>query len=176
MSRHLGRKVLLLCFDIYNFGIARVEPAQLMAYRSGIAFLFEDLLPVATGRPPAVTAVIPAGDPCIGSRSKRNAVRHCALLSPSKGCCRNSNTAASQSSASNRLGPKKTHLCGIRPTAQHDHDRRTMVQGPSWLRRFIGFWHLASLRPFARTKREREAAGGPRPQLEQTLGQLRIIM
>ena len=62
-----------------------IHVRSVMAYRSGIAFLFEDLLPVAIGRPPAATAVIPAGDPCIGSRSKRNAEGHCALLSLQKG-------------------------------------------------------------------------------------------
>src|SRR5215831_17055219 len=50
-----------------------------MAYWSGIAFIVEDLLPVVIGRPTATAAVVPAGDACIGSGPKRNAVGHSAL-------------------------------------------------------------------------------------------------
>jgi hypothetical protein len=55
-----------------------------MAYWSGIAFVVEDLLPVLIGRPATVAAVVPAGDPCIGSGSKCNAVGHNALPFPQR--------------------------------------------------------------------------------------------
>jgi hypothetical protein len=59
-------------------------------------------------RPLTMTAVIPAGNPCIGSGSKRNAVGHSALLSPfQKGAVETSNACPALSSASNRLRPKK---------------------------------------------------------------------
>jgi hypothetical protein len=54
--------------------MARAELAQFLAYRSGIAFLVEELLPLVICRPPAVATVKPASDPRIGSGSKRNAV------------------------------------------------------------------------------------------------------
>jgi hypothetical protein len=66
-------------FDIDEFGIARAELAQFSAYRSGIAFLVEEILPLGIGRPPAVAPVIPAGDPRIDSGSKRNAVHICEM-------------------------------------------------------------------------------------------------
>jgi len=85
----LREGIVLLCFDLDDFGIAWAEAAQFMAYRTGIVFLIEQLLPLVIGRPAAVGAVIPPGDPRIGSGSKCDAVRHCALLfHPSKGCCR----------------------------------------------------------------------------------------
>ena len=52
-------------FDIYEFGIARTELAQLSTYGAGIAFLAEELAALVVRRPPAGTAVIPAGDRCI---------------------------------------------------------------------------------------------------------------
>jgi len=67
---------------ITTSAFARAEAAQFIAYWPGIAFLVEDLLPVVIGRPSAVAAVIPAGDPCISSGSKRNAVGHRTLLLP----------------------------------------------------------------------------------------------
>jgi len=42
-------RVILLCFDVYDFGMARAEVAQFMAYWSGIAFLVEELPPVVIG-------------------------------------------------------------------------------------------------------------------------------
>src|SRR4029077_15082582 len=100
------------------FGIARAEAAQLTAYRPGIAFPFEDLLPVVIGRPPAVTAVIPAGDPCIGPGSKRNAIGHVHSFPRKKGAVDPRNAAPSQSLASNPMGAKKRHTrAGLPPTA-----------------------------------------------------------
>ena len=61
-------------FDIDEFGIARAELAEFSAYGSGIAFLVEEFLPLVIGRPPASAAIVPAGDPRIDSRSKRDAV------------------------------------------------------------------------------------------------------
>jgi hypothetical protein len=60
-----------------------------MTHWSGIAFLFEELLPPVIGRPSAVAPVIPACDPLIRSRSKRDAIGHCATpLIFQKACCR----------------------------------------------------------------------------------------
>jgi hypothetical protein len=53
-----------------------------MAYRSGIAFLVEKLLRLVIGRPSAVAADIPAGDPRVGFGSKCDAVWDHAVLSP----------------------------------------------------------------------------------------------
>ena len=66
-------------FNIDEFGIARAELAEFSAYGAGLAFLFEEFLPLVIGRPPASAAVVPAGDPRIDSRSKRNAV-HTGLI------------------------------------------------------------------------------------------------
>jgi len=68
-------------FDIDEFGIARAQLPQFLTYRSGIAFVVEEILPLVICRPAAVAAVIPGGDPCIDSRSKRNAV-HAYLMRP----------------------------------------------------------------------------------------------
>ena len=68
-------------FDIDEFGIARAQLPQFLTYWSGIAFVVEEILPLVICRPPAVAAVIPGGDPCIDSRSKRNAV-HAYLMRP----------------------------------------------------------------------------------------------
>src|SRR5580693_4769695 len=73
--------VVLLRFDVDDLGIARADAAQFLAYRSGIAFVIEELLPPVVGRPPAVAAVIPAGDSRIGSGSKCDGIGHWALLS-----------------------------------------------------------------------------------------------
>ena len=61
-------------FYIDEFGIAWAELAQFLAHRSGIALLVEEFLPLVIGRPPAIAAVKPAGDPRIDSGPKRNAV------------------------------------------------------------------------------------------------------
>jgi hypothetical protein len=75
---------ILLRLDVYNFGMAWPEIAQFKAYSSGIPFVVEGLLPLAIGRPPAITAIIPTRDPPVGSGSKCNAVWHCTLLSQQK--------------------------------------------------------------------------------------------
>jgi hypothetical protein len=49
LRRYVGARVALLCFDVYDFGVARAEVAQFMAYWSGIAFLVEELLPIVIG-------------------------------------------------------------------------------------------------------------------------------
>jgi hypothetical protein len=56
---------ILSGLDIYEFGIARAELAQLSTYGAGIAFFAEELAPLVVSRPPAGTTVIPAGDRCI---------------------------------------------------------------------------------------------------------------
>jgi hypothetical protein len=66
-------------FDIDEFGVARAELTQFPAYRSGIAFVVEEILPLVIRRPPAVAAVIPASDSGIDSGSQRNAV-HTSLM------------------------------------------------------------------------------------------------
>jgi hypothetical protein len=84
LTQHIGGTTfrgVLLWLDVYNFGMARPEIAQFKAYSSGIPFVVEVLLPLAIGRPPTVTAIIPTCDPPVGSGSKCNAVWHCALLS-----------------------------------------------------------------------------------------------
>jgi hypothetical protein len=58
---------ILLRLDVYNFGMAWPEIAQFKAYSSGIPFVVEVLLPLAIGRPPAITAIIPTRDPPVGS-------------------------------------------------------------------------------------------------------------
>jgi hypothetical protein len=67
-------------FDIDKFGIARAELAEFSAYEPGIAFLVEEFLPFVIGRPPAGAAVIPTGDRCIDSGSKRNAIHTVPIL------------------------------------------------------------------------------------------------
>src|SRR6516225_12338000 len=105
---HVDRRIVQICFDVDDLGIARVKAAQLLAYWSGIAFLVEDLLPVVIGRPPAVAAVVPAGARCIGSGSERNTVRHCAIpFSPGKRSCKLRTLAHLNRSHRIRLCPKK---------------------------------------------------------------------
>ena len=58
-------------FDIDEFSVAWAELAQFSAYRAGIAFLLEEMLPLVIGRPPALAAVIPGSDSRIDSGSKR---------------------------------------------------------------------------------------------------------
>jgi hypothetical protein len=103
--------------------------AQLMAYWCGIAFIVEDLLPVVIRRPPTVTAVIPAGDPCIGSGSKRNAIGHRALLSPFKRVLSKLPTLAHPYRRHrNRLRPKKDT---IRHPANRTSRPRSVPDMPS---------------------------------------------
>jgi hypothetical protein len=66
-------------FDIDEFSVAWAELAQVSAYRAGIAFLLEEMLPLVIGGPPALAAVIPGSDSRIGSGSKRNAVHMCLM-------------------------------------------------------------------------------------------------
>ena len=113
ISRRIERRVVLLCFDVDDFGIARTAVAQFIAYWSGIAFLVEELLPLVIGRPPAVATVIPAGDPRIGSGSKCNAIGHCALPSPQKGCCSVPCKIPTLAPRHRTVWAKKGHMCGI---------------------------------------------------------------
>jgi hypothetical protein len=76
---HVDRRIVELCFDVDDLGIARTKAAQFVAHWSGIALPVEDLPPVVIGRPPTAATVVPAGEPCVGSGSKRNAVWHLAL-------------------------------------------------------------------------------------------------
>jgi hypothetical protein len=140
----------MLCFDVYDFGIARAEAAQSMAYWSGIAFLVEDLLPFVIGRPSAVAAVIPAGDPC-GSGSKCNAVGHCAFpfksaLSPS---CK-LRTPAHPDRRHRTDWAKKRETCaesGHPPGATTTAGRLSgELLGSRQDRRFFDFCHLVSFR------------------------------
>ena len=66
-------------FDIDEFSVAWAELAQFSAYRAGIAFLLEEMLPLVIGRPPALAAVIPGSDSRIDSGSKRYAVHICLI-------------------------------------------------------------------------------------------------
>jgi hypothetical protein len=66
-------------FDIDEIGIARAELTKFSADGSGIAFLVEEFLPLVIGRPPASTAIVPAGNPFIDSGSQRNA-EHTVLI------------------------------------------------------------------------------------------------
>ena len=68
-------------FDVDDFGVARAQAAQFMAYGAGIVWIVEPLLALMIRRPEATPARIPAGDPRIGSGSKCDAVGHYALLS-----------------------------------------------------------------------------------------------
>ena len=63
-------------FDVDDFGVARAQAAQFMAYGAGIVWIVEPLLALMIRRPEATPAGIPAGDPRIGPGSKCNAVRH----------------------------------------------------------------------------------------------------
>ena len=74
VAGHAFERNIVSGFDIDEFGIARAELAQVLAYRSGIALFVEETLPLLIGRPPAVAAVIPACYSTIDSRSKRNAI------------------------------------------------------------------------------------------------------
>jgi len=66
-------------FDVDEFGISRTEIAQFLAGPGGVAILFEELPTLMISRPSPAAAVVPAGDPRVGSGSKRYAV-HTQLL------------------------------------------------------------------------------------------------
>src|SRR5262249_16214624 len=74
--QYAQRKVILHCFNVDDFGVPWAEAAQFMACRSGIAFLVEKLLPLMIGRPSAVAADIPVGDPRVGFGSARLRSEH----------------------------------------------------------------------------------------------------
>jgi hypothetical protein len=74
-------KFFLRDFDVDDFGVARAQAAQFMAYGAGIPWVVEPLLPVMISGPKAIPARIPPGDPRIGSGPKCDAVGHYALLS-----------------------------------------------------------------------------------------------
>jgi len=106
-------------FDVDDFGIARAEDAQFIAYGSGIAFLGEELLPFVVGRPPAVAAVVPTGDPRASSASKCNAVGHCAFTSCSfrnecRGVHANFQRWRGAIVGIGPIGAKKRHMRAIR--------------------------------------------------------------
>jgi hypothetical protein len=61
-------------FDVDDFGVARAQAAQFVAYGAGIVWIVEPLLALMIRRPEATPARIPAGDPRIGSGSKCDAV------------------------------------------------------------------------------------------------------
>jgi hypothetical protein len=63
-------------FDVDDFGVARAQAAQFMAYGAGIVWIVEPLLARMISGPKATPAGIPAGDPRIGSGSKCDAVGH----------------------------------------------------------------------------------------------------
>jgi hypothetical protein len=69
-------KFFLRDFDVDDFGVARAQAAQFMAYGAGIVWIVEPLLARMISGPKATPAGIPAGDPRIGPGSKCNAVRH----------------------------------------------------------------------------------------------------
>ena len=68
-------------FDVDHIGVPRAQAAEFSANGTGIVWVIEAYLALTVGGPPAIPAGIPAGDPRIGSGSKCDAVRHCALLS-----------------------------------------------------------------------------------------------
>ena len=138
-----------------------------MAYWSGIASLVEDLLPVVIGRPPAVAAVVPAGDPGIGSGSKRDAVGHCALLFSLKRVPSHSCNVRTLAYLNRRHRTdwvqKKTHVRGIRATAS--------ALGVSWVDPDFGSAPRACLR-----SRPFELAGEPsRLRVEAGLRSLEVL-
>jgi hypothetical protein len=70
----------LLCFNIYHWRIAGPETAQLMAYGFRVAFFVEEFLSAVVGRPTLIAAVVPTGNPPVGSGSQCDAIAHCGLL------------------------------------------------------------------------------------------------
>ena len=69
-------KFFLRDFDVDDFGVARAQAAQFMAYGGGIVWIVEPLLARMISGPKATPAGIPASDPRMGPGSKCNAVRH----------------------------------------------------------------------------------------------------
>ena len=105
-------------FDVDDFGVARAQAAQFMAYGAGIVWIVEPLLALMIRRSEATPAGIPAGDPRIGPGSKCNAVRQ--LLSSHLVAFVQLNTGLSKSSASNPIGAEKRHTAktGAAPRAR----------------------------------------------------------
>jgi hypothetical protein len=62
-------KFFLRDFDVDDFGVARAQAAQFMAYGAGIVWIVEPLLARMISGPKASPAGIPAGDPRIGPGS-----------------------------------------------------------------------------------------------------------
>ena len=60
-------------FYVDDFGVARAQAAQFMAYGASIVWIVEPLLARMINGPKATPAGIPAGDPRIGSGSKCDA-------------------------------------------------------------------------------------------------------
>jgi hypothetical protein len=112
-------KFFLRDFDVDDFGVARAQAAQFMAYGAGIVWIVEPLLALMIRRSEATPAGIPAGDPRIGPGSKCNAVRQL-LSSHLVAFVQPPNTGLSKSSASNPIGAEKRHTAktGAAPRAQ----------------------------------------------------------
>ena len=104
---HFKISGILRDFDVDDFGIPRAPAAQILAYGTGILRIVEPLFPLMISRPYAISPGVPAGDLCIRSGSKCDAIRHehsfPPVLSPP------SNTASSQKSALDPIGAKKRH-------------------------------------------------------------------
>ena len=62
--------------DIDDFGVARAQAAQFIAYGTGLVLVIEPLLARMVSRPRSISAGIPAGNPRISSGSKCDAVGH----------------------------------------------------------------------------------------------------
>jgi hypothetical protein len=112
-------KFFLRDFDVDDFGVARAQAAQFMAYGAGIVWIVEPLLALMIRRSEATPAGLPAGDPRIGPGSKCNAVRQL-LSSHLVAFVQPPNTGLSKSSASNPIGAEKRHTAktGAAPRAQ----------------------------------------------------------
>src|ERR1700730_16480562 len=100
-----------LRLDADHFGNARAQTAQFVTYRFRLALVVEKLLPCVIRRPPALAAVVPAGDPRISPRSKRDAVRHRALLvsEGSVAFTQSQNAALHEIVGIDPKGPQKRH-------------------------------------------------------------------
>jgi hypothetical protein len=104
-------------FYVDDAGVPRAQAAQFLANGTCIVRVIEPYLALTIGRPPAIPAGIPTGDPRIGSGSKCDAVRHSAppssrireeviAISRSR---KRSTLAHSNLSALNLIGTKKRH-------------------------------------------------------------------
>ena len=67
------------------FGVARTQASQFVAYRFRLVLVVKAPPPRVIGRPSAAAAVVLSCDRCIYSGSKRDGVRHCALLTQKDG-------------------------------------------------------------------------------------------